>query len=243
MSRVIDLVGRREAPTTALYFKHPAGVCLPFDYQSIGALIAPEVRAAIARGSFGTDMIACLPDMLRKGDRVLVIGAGLGVLSTLIAQNQSVDHVIALEADARRAAYLKSVHALNGVDRIETIQAAPTVVSSRTIVVPGDRVGSNGAQIPRNVNHAPSSAPAIDLGLVLADAQISMIVMDSSECPAELLGAFDLGLVERILVGGVDEPTRHALGESRGILEQGFIKGDQASVLCFRRAERLLQAA
>ena len=74
---------------------HPAGVSLPFYDRSDADIIIPEVRSAITDGAYSADMIRLLPDVVRAGDRVLVIGAGLGVVSTLVAKTEGVARVIA----------------------------------------------------------------------------------------------------------------------------------------------------
>ena len=115
MSCVIDLASRRRTPTSLKRLSHPAGIILPFDRKSDADLIIPEVRSPICTGAYSASIIGLVTEAVRAGDRVLVIGAGLGVISTLVAQSRGVERVIAVEANIALLPYLERVHALNDV--------------------------------------------------------------------------------------------------------------------------------
>ena len=100
MSRTIfDLAAKRHGIANLKPLQHPAGVALPFDGPSDAALIIPEVRSEVRSGTYCADLLRLLPEAVATGDRVLVIGAGLGVVSTMVARNEGVDRVIAVEAN------------------------------------------------------------------------------------------------------------------------------------------------
>ncbi len=126
MSVIIDLASRRKQRAAVNSIAHPAGVSLPFEQPSDGELIAPEIRQAVCSGAYDAELVDFLGDAVRDGDRVLVIGAGLGVVSTLIAKMPGVERVIAVESDAAIAPYAQRVHAANGVPWIETVNAVMT---------------------------------------------------------------------------------------------------------------------
>jgi len=88
VSNVIDLAHRRRTPISLNSLSHPAGVKLPFDGLSDADLIIPEIRSAFRDGAYSSDLIRRLPDVVRAGDRVLVMGAGPGVVSTLVAKSE-----------------------------------------------------------------------------------------------------------------------------------------------------------
>ena len=61
-------------------FLQVAGVVIPLDPQ----VITPTIRQAILDGRFETEEASQIPHIVRPGDRVLEIGAGIGFISTLL---------------------------------------------------------------------------------------------------------------------------------------------------------------
>jgi len=107
---IADLTAKRRGAFSPEPLLHPAGVTLPFDGPSDAALIIPEIRSEIRSGAYSADLVRLLPEAVVPGDRVLVIGAGLGVVSTTVARNEGVDRVIAVEANTALIPYLNRVH-------------------------------------------------------------------------------------------------------------------------------------
>lgn len=225
MSCVIDLASRRKALTSLKRLSHPAGVDLPFDNQSDADLIIPEVRCAISSGAYSAGVIGFLADAVRPGDRVLVVGAGLGVVSTLVARSRGVERVIAIEANTALTHYLMRVHALNGVPWVETVNA---VLADGKL----GRAPFFARRDPRTSSLLPDNGPweqtllvpCMDLNLILKEEQISLLICDIPCASAPLTAVTELGSVERILVNGGDNLAHYrAENEVRSLLaEQGF---------------------
>lgn len=239
MSCVVDLVSRRWAPTSLKRMSHPAGIILPFDRQLDADLIIPEVRSAICTGAYSACIIGLVTDAVRAGDRVLVIGAGLGVVSTLVAQSRGVERVIAVEANIALLPYLERVHALNDVPWVETVNA-----------VLGDggkgRVPFFARRDIRNSSLLPSDdpwkqvmmVPLMDLNVILTEEQITLIVCDIPTTSAQLLGRAELGSVERIIIRCGDELSQ-SQGENETwseLIEQGFAAEERGTAALFERA-------
>lgn len=239
MSCVIDLASRRRTPTSLKRLSHPAGITLPFDRQSDADLIIPEARSAICTGAYSACIIGLVTDAVRAGDRVLVIGAGLGVVSTLVAQSRGVERVIAVEANIALLPYLERVHALNDVPWVETVNA-----------VLGDggkgRVPFFARRDIRNSSLLPSDdpwkqvmmVPLMDLNVILTEEQITLIVCDIPTTSAQLLGRAELGSVERIIIRCGDELSQ-SQGENETwseLIEQGFAAEERGTAALFERA-------
>ena len=238
MSVVIDLASRRHAPASLKRISHPAGVTLPLDGPSDAELLIPEIRSEICSGAYSADLVRLLPDAVKPGDRVLVIGAGLGTVSSLIAKSDGVERVIAVEANTELMPYLKRVHALNGVPWVETINA-----------VLGDgwkgRVPFFARHDIRTSSLLPDDCswqhtmmvPCMDLNLILTEEQITLIVCEIPTASAQLQCA-ELGSVERILVSSGDDPSeRREQNEVRSLLAgQGFDAEERGAALLFGRA-------
>ncbi len=208
MSRVIDLASRRDTPSSLKPLSHPAGAILPFDLPSDADLLIPEVRGAICAGTYSADIIHYLPDAVRQGDRVLVIGAGLGVVSSLVASGGAA-RVIAVEANTALIPYLGRVHALNGVPWVETVNGV--VRNGRIGRVPffvqRDIRASSLLPADQSWEHA-MIVPMVDLNLILEEEKISLIICDIPAASVQMLAEAKLGSVERILVNCADSAVR-----------------------------------
>ena len=89
-------------------FLQAAGVVIPFDPQ----VITPAICQAIIEGRFEAEEASQIPRIVRPGDRVLEIGAGIGFISTLLSRQRRVSRVIAVEANPHLIDYMTRLHAL-----------------------------------------------------------------------------------------------------------------------------------
>ena len=222
MSCVIDLYQWRRASRS---LAHPAGVDLPLEDPGHAELLIPQIRNAIAKGRHCSDLIRVLPGAVRDGERVLVLGSGLGVLSTLLARARAVERIIVMEPNAALAAYIDHVHGVNGVPWAETVNAVP--------------VENGRGRVPLFLRHDVRRSslvaedgpwrqialvPGVDLDLILAEERISLIVGESCTSVARMLAPARLASVERLLFGSYHAGEADAAeGELAGFLAaRGF---------------------
>jgi 2-polyprenyl-3-methyl-5-hydroxy-6-metoxy-1,4-benzoquinol methylase len=99
-----------------------AGVAIPPDPE----VITPAIRRAMLEGRFEAEEASQIPHVVRPGDRVLEIGAGIGFISTLVARQRRVSRVIAVEANPHLLAYMARLHARNRVRKVRRINAVLT---------------------------------------------------------------------------------------------------------------------
>ncbi|HUF86645.1 MAG TPA: inner membrane CreD family protein [Thermohalobaculum sp.] len=242
MSRVIDLATQWRGGGPFEPLKHPAGVTLPFDGASDAALIIPELRSEIRSGSYDAEMIALLDAAVQPGDRVLVIGAGLGVLSTLIARHEGIERIIAVEANTALVAYLGRTHALNGVEQVETVNAVLAEGKKGRVPFFARRDIRTSSLLPHDRSwQQVMMVPFMDLNLILAEERISLIVSEIPTAAAELLARAALDGVERILLNAADDPA--GAWEDGGVcalmVARGFVPEASGSAVLFRRADTL----
>jgi FkbM family methyltransferase len=238
MSTVIDLASRRNAPRSLKPLSHPAGIALPFDLPSDPDLLIPEIRSAVCAGTYSADTIRSVCETVQPGDRVLVIGAGLGVVSSLAARDGA-SRVIAVEANADLIPYLSRTHALNGVPWVE--------------VANGVLAGGKRGRVPFFVQHDIRASslfpvdqsweqamivPLMDLDLILEEEQINMIVCDIPATAGNLLAGADLSSVDRILVNNA-VPAGQPENENDAwspLASQGFIAERSGRTILFYRS-------
>ena len=209
MSRTIfDLATKRFNNANLEPLQHPAGVALPFEGPSDAALIIPEIRSEIRSGTYCAEVLRLLPEAVMPGDRVLVIGAGLGVVSTTVARNEGVDRVIAVEANTALIPYLNRVHALNGVSEVETVNAVLAEGKKGRVPFFARRDLRTSSLLPHDRSwQQVIMVPFMDLNLILTDERISLIICDIPITSARLLARAELATVERILVSCGDDPA------------------------------------
>ena len=226
MACVIDLDSRRHTPRFLKLLSHPAGVSLPFYDRSDADIIIPEIRNAIGEGAYSAEVIRLLPNVIRAGDRVLVIGAGLGVVSTLVAKTEGVARVIAVEADSALISYLNRVHDLNGVSEVEVINAVLAEGKRGRVpfFTPRD-IRTSSTLLHDRLWQQAMMVPVLDLDLILTEERISLILCEIPTDSAQLLACAELGSVERILVSSGDDSSEHwEENEVCSLLEQVPLK-------------------
>lgn len=240
MSVVIDLDSRRRAPTALTSLWHPAGVTLPMDGPADASLIVPEVRQAIQTGDYSGDILRQLAKTVRSGDRALVLGAGLGTASTLVAKSRGVKRVIAIEPNTELYPYLVRSHALNGVPWVETINAVPSVgVKGRTPFFARHDIRTSSL-LPDDCSwELAMMVPCMDLNLILAEERINLLICEIPSAGAGVLAEADLTSVDRILVSCGDDCF--GLSENadiRAVLtERGFDVEETGNAMTFGRAK------
>jgi FkbM family methyltransferase len=218
---------------------HPAGVTLPFDGPSDAALIIPEIRSEICSGAYSADLVRLLPDAVKPGDRVLVIGGGLGTVSTLVAKSAGVERVIAVEANTELVPYLGRVHALNGVPWVETVNAVLGDGWKGRVPFFARHDIRTSSLLPDDCSWQQTMMiPCMDLNLILTEEQINLIVCEIPTASAQLLACAELGSVERILVSSGDDPSeRREADEVRSLLAgRGYDTEERGAALLFGRA-------
>jgi FkbM family methyltransferase len=183
-------------------------------------------------------MIRCLPDAVRQDDRVLVIGAGLGVVSSLVASDGAA-RVIAVEANTALIPYLKRVHTLNGVPWVETVNGV--LGAGRTGRVPFFVQRDIRASSLLPVDQSWETAlvvPMMDLNLILEEERISLIICDIPAASVQLLAPAELGSVQRILVNCAGNSV-HDENENdpwSPLTTQGFVAEPYGTSILFDRS-------
>lgn len=238
MSVVINLDSRRKTPTSFKSLSHPAGVTLPFESPADAELIIPEIRNRIVSGAYSADLLRQLHDSVKPADRVLVIGAGLGTASTLVARHRGVKRVFAVEANTELCPYLIRTHELNGVPWVETINAVLGADLKGRVPFFARHDTRTSSLLPDECSwQRVMMVPSMDLNLILAEEKISLIVCEIPSGATTLLASANLSTVDRILVSSGDDVL--TFGEANDVLpllaEKGFEAERSGATLRFDR--------
>ncbi len=214
-----------------------AGVVIPSD----PAVITPAIRDAILKGRFEAEESSQVPQIVRPGDRVLEIGAGIGFISTLISRQRRVSRVIAVEANPHLIDYMARLHALNRVRKVRRVNAVLTnePKASATFYLRRDFwMGSLSAEPNEYVGTV--EVPTMNLDGLLRDEAIDLIVCDVEGAEAVLFHGADLSGVDRIFLELHDHVT--GLSGVRGLFAtlagHGFVydpRHSLGSVVLFQK--------
>jgi FkbM family methyltransferase len=180
------------------------GVVIPAD----PAVITPSIRAAILAGRFEAEEGSQIPHIVRPGDRVLEIGAGIGYISTLLSRERRVSRVIAVEANPHLIGYMGRLHAKNRVRKVRRVNAVLTnePQQSATFYLRPDFWMGSLAPEP-NPYHGTVEVPTLSFDRLLRDEAINLIVCDIEGAETHLFEGADLSGVDRIFLEMHDHVT------------------------------------
>ena len=91
------------------------GVSIPF----VPAIITPRIERPMRAGRYEGGEVMATRDMVRAGDRVLELGGGVGLVSTVAAQVPGVEKVVTIEANPDLLPLIRETHRINGVENVE----------------------------------------------------------------------------------------------------------------------------
>lgn len=233
MCSVVDISGRF-APDRVL--RHPAGPVLPLAAADRG-ILPPEIRAAFVGGHYCRSEIAVLGAALRRGDRVLDIGAGLGLTAAVTARSGLAAQVIAVEADPRLLPLARRLLRASGAGGVELVRGVPA----------HGRRGEAPVFLRRDLRATSTTpqtgpwqgvamAPYLALDLILAETRIDLVLCDIADGAGALLGAARLDRVDRVIA---TRRADHPDDLEDRLRDQGFAPDAEASTgraLLFRRA-------
>jgi FkbM family methyltransferase len=201
---VYEFPSRRANLSNLESLSHPAGVELRPHKLAADSLITLETINAVRDGSYCADLIERLPETVRPNDRVLVIGAGLGVISTLVAKMPGVSRVIAVEPNVTLIPHLEQVHDLNGV-QVETVNAVLGSNAKGRVPFFGRRDLRASSPVPHDGPwEMAMMVPTMNLDLVVTEERISVIICEHMLAPEGLMGLEGRTTVRQILLGSRD---------------------------------------
>lgn len=174
------------------------GILLPIDRS----ILSPYMELTLAAGRYERRERELASRVIRNGDAVLELGAGLGFIGACLRRFTGAGKIVCIEANPQLIPYIRRVHSLNGIEGVEVLNG----------VVVHDREGP--ATIPFYCRRdfwassldgtAPYERRVEVASLVLSDILDShrpdVLVMDIEGGEFELMEARNLGTVRAMVV-------------------------------------------
>jgi FkbM family methyltransferase len=231
---MVELSSVRRVEFTPLSLR---GVVIPDDPR----IITPAIRHAILTGRFEAEEAEAVPCIVRDGDTVLEIGAGIGFMSTLLARQRGVRRVIAAEANPDLIDYMAFLHFENGAEGVERVNAVLTNEDGASATFFQRHDFWMGSLMPGpNPYVATVEVPTHNLDGLLRREGVTLIVCDIEGAEAFLFEGADLSGVDRIFLELHDHVTglTGVAALFRALGAQGFAydpRHSAKSVVLFQR--------
>ena len=206
------------------------GLRVPIDPR----LMSEKIIESLSTGRYEKGEAERLPRLVRPGERVVEIGAGIGLVTAIVATRTPAELVVAIEANPALPGYIAALHRLNGastVIRQALVTPAPADGPAVFKVHRDLWASTTGWVNPKNCLRSVET-PSISLSDIAAEYRPSLLVVDLEPLAAwtaattapYCLAAADFRPFERVLIEL--KPKRFAPPEVKRVFDhfsaQGF---------------------
>ena len=171
--------------------------------------IPKRIRSLLFKGIYETDECDLVESEVRPGDRVLEVGAGIGLVSLLATRICGQDNVLSCEANPDLESMIRENYRLNGW-KPNLVMQAVTSNGHHLEFFRSDNVFSSSV-IDRGLAGDRIFVESIAVNELIGEHRPSIIVMDAEGSEVELMAAADLSQVRAVIV----EMHPQIVGEER----------------------------
>lgn len=177
------------------------GIKIPY----VKEVISDRMVRTFDRGRYEGGEVNALKRILRPNDKVLELGAGVGVVSTVAAHITGSKNVVAVEANPQLIPIIHETHALNGVEGIEVLKGVGvgTVTEESVPFYLRKDFWASSSIVPAADDSdllCTEHVPQIDINRVLKAHEPSVLVMDIEGGEIDLLPTLDLSCCRHIVI-------------------------------------------
>ncbi|MBE0412924.1 FkbM family methyltransferase [Yoonia sp.] len=211
-------MGLRRAYKNYRYRKMNQQEFFGLDIRFSGHQYSPAIRELIYHGLYEAHEIKGLQAVIHPTDKVLELGTGLGIITSLSARQAKNGHVLSFEANPDLIEDARNLVRLNGISNVEIRHGV--LVKDPTEAEQTFHLAKSFAESSlRPMSHAVSTitVPTHDLVAVQADFQPDVLICDIEGAEADLLPQVDLATIRAAVI----ELHPHVLsaGEVAGIYD------------------------
>jgi FkbM family methyltransferase len=186
-----------------------------------------SVRNALFKGVYEEHECDIVERIVKRGDRILEIGAGIGLVSLLSTRLAGEGQVLSCEANPALEPLIRANYALNGWK--PNLRMGAVAASAGTVTFHQNDNLLSSSRIDRKLAGKAISVEANSINELLAAHHAKIVIMDVEGSETELLATADLSKVESIIV----EMHPHIVGEDEigkllaKLKSEGFSINDQ----------------
>ena len=175
-------------------------------------------------GRYEGEEIAGALSVVRPGDRVLELGAGLGVVGAVIARNAHPDAVLSFEANPNLIPHIEALHRLNGLEEVmevrhQVVAAGPNQPEHMTFHLRNSFLGSSLIDNPRRQT-TQVDVPTVPYDTVINTFRPDVLIMDIEGGELELLRHANLRGIRAIVIEfHLDAYGKEGVRECKDILK------------------------
>jgi len=215
------------------------GIKIPF----VPAIITPKIERPMRNSRYEGGECMAVRELLKPGDRVLELGAGVGLLSSVAALGEGVESVTAIEANPQLIDLIRETHRLNGIDNVDLRNGVVSAEKGGTVdfFIRPDFWGSSMEGESRPFLRK-ESLPNFNFGDLVKEISPTIIVCDIEGAELGLFDKVDLSGVRNIILethpkvygaGGVDSIFAALAKENLSPIPID----NPSSVRCFERTD------
>ena len=157
------------------------------DLMESSAYERPEIEAALS--------------IVKPGDRVLEIGAGLGLASAAIVQASQPEAILSVEANPNLIERIGELHRLNGLTNIEVrsgaVRAGPNLPPTTSFFL-HQKFMSSSLLRTRNRKARGIEVPTIDFDALVKEFRPDVLIMDIEGGEDEIIRNGDLSTLRKL---------------------------------------------
>ena len=184
------------------------GSPLPDNIESRGmifpkdpAIIHGRVRRLLRRNAYEAKETEAALRVVREGDKVIELGAGIGYMSTLVATKRRVAEVHCFEANPLLVPYIERVHAANGVTCAEVSNAILGPRKGQADFYVRDDLLSSSLSVLEGESDPPATRiDVLNARQTFARIKPDVLICDIEGAEAELIPQLDLSCLRAAVI-------------------------------------------
>lgn len=203
-------------------------------------IIQGRVRSLLRKNMYEAKESEATLRVVKEGDVVVELGAGIGYMSTLVASKRKIKSVHSFEANPHLIPYIQKVHAANGLTNAHVTNA---ILGPRKgtvdFYVRDNLLGSSMAVLEGEIDPPATKVEVLNAKTVFKDIGANVLICDIEGAEVDLLPSLDLtGLRAAIIelhpqwIGpeGVNKVFRAFMDAGLAY----YHRGSTNKVVCFR---------
>ncbi|GLT10526.1 FkbM family methyltransferase [Sulfitobacter sp. PR48] len=203
-------------------------------------IIQGRVRKLLRTNQYEAKETEAALRVVREGDVVMELGAGIGYMSTLVATKRKIASVHSFEANPHLIPYIQTVHAANGVKNASVTNA---ILGPRKgtvdFYVRDALLGSSLQVLEGEVDPPATKVDVLNMNTVMKEIKPNVLICDIEGAEADLIPQMDLsGLRAAILETHPQWIGPEGINKIfRAFMDAGlayYHRGSQGKVVCFR---------